>query len=78
MARGGSDAGRPKAGPECMAKGEGQLYAGADGYRSFHQTIAQPMIAGEVEGTVDRDMGGWWQGTWLASGRGGTGVAEMV
>ena len=52
-------------------------YAGAGGYKDFHRTIAQLMIAGEVEGAVDMEVGSWWQEEWRDSGREGTGVEGL-
>ena len=45
-------------------------YAGAGGYKDFHRTIAQLMIAGEVEGAVDMEVGSWRQEEWKDSGGG--------
>lgn len=52
-------------------------YAGAGGYKDFHRTIAQLMIAGEIEGAVDMEVGSWWQEEWRDSGREGTGVERL-
>ena len=52
-------------------------YAGAGGYKDYHRTIAQLMIAGEVEGAVDMKVGSWWQEVWADSGREGTGVERL-
>ena len=52
-------------------------YAGAGGYKDYHRTIAQLMIAGEVEGAVDMEVGSWWQEVWEDSEKEGTGVERL-
>ena len=54
------------------------LFKGAGGYREYHQVIAALMIGGELEGSVDLEVGDWWEEVWTAGGRSGTGRQEAA